>query len=345
MLLVPPQVLEAYGWHGLTCRAASSGLINDTYFVLNDGEPVAVLQRLHPVFGATVNEDLDAVTAHLAAHGLVTPRLLRTTSGARWVEQDGVWRAISYFAGRTFDEVPSVDAAAAAGELVGRFHRAMSDFARPFVHVRVGVHDTAAHVAKLASARAAQPQVDAAHPELAQVTEQILEEAAALPDFSGLPLRPCHGDLKISNVLFAEHTLDAVCLIDLDTCSMQHIAYELGDALRSWCNQHREDAPQPQLSLEILEAAMRGYARSAGELLTPAEQRSIAAGLVAVPIELAARFCADAYEDRYFGWDATRYASRREHNVARAASQLKLGQLARQAQPGVDAIVRTAFAS
>ena len=110
--MVPELVLEAYGWSESRTRPATSGLINETYFVMERDTPVAVLQRLHPVFAAEVNIDLDAVTAHLAEHGLQTPRLIRTPAGERWVEHEGkTWRAITYVAGRTFDKVPSPVAA------------------------------------------------------------------------------------------------------------------------------------------------------------------------------------------------------------------------------------------
>ncbi|MFN7145937.1 MAG: hypothetical protein ACK4YP_19325, partial [Myxococcota bacterium] len=55
--------------------AEDGGLINVTWYV---GEPVRwVVQKLHPAFAASVHEDIEAVTAHLDARGLVTPRLLR----------------------------------------------------------------------------------------------------------------------------------------------------------------------------------------------------------------------------------------------------------------------------
>jgi hypothetical protein len=45
-----------------------------------------------------------------------------------------------------------------------------------------------------------------------------------------------------------------------------------------------------------------------------------------VCVELAARFCVDAVEDRYFGWDSERFSSRREHNLVRARGQLALAR-------------------
>jgi hypothetical protein len=43
-----------------------------------------------------------------------------------------------------------------------------------------------------------------------------------------------------------------------------------------------------------------------------------------VALELCARFSADALRESYFGWDPTRYASRGEHNLARARGQWAL---------------------
>jgi hypothetical protein len=42
-------------------------------------------------------------------------------------------------------------------------------------------------------------------------------------------------------------------------------------------------------------------------------------------IELAARFAVDAFDGSYFGWDPSRFPSRRAHNLVRARGQLALG--------------------
>src|SRR3989338_7349243 len=41
-----------------------------------------------------------------------------------------------------------------------------------------------------------------------------------------------------------------------------------------------------------------------------------------ITLELACRFMTDYFVDDYFGWDASRYASRRAHNLARARGQI-----------------------
>ena len=72
------------------------------------GEIVAALQRLHPVFGAEVNLDLDAVTTHVAARGHGDAALApHARDGAPWVEHDGhVWRALTWVEGEIVHAVP-----------------------------------------------------------------------------------------------------------------------------------------------------------------------------------------------------------------------------------------------
>ena len=55
-------------------------------------------------------------------------------------------------------------------------------------------------------------------------------------------------------------------------------------------------------------------------------------GLETVCIELAARFAVDAFRDSYFGWDPSRFPTRRVHNLVRARGQLALGLAVRAAR-------------
>ncbi|WP_437525306.1 hypothetical protein WME79_38000 [Sorangium sp. So ce726] len=49
-----------------------------------------------------------------------------------------------------------------------------------------------------------------------------------------------------------------------------------------------------------------------------------------IALELAARFCRDAFEDRYFGWDPARFPTRIAHDLHRVAGQLSLARSARR---------------
>ena len=137
--MIPEAVAAAWGWPATAIEAVAGGLINQTYAVTRNGARVAVVQRLHRAFGAAVNLDLEAVTAHLAARGMVTPRLVRTLGGAAWFEDAGhVWRALTYVGGITVDHVPAPAWAAAAGELVGTFHCAVADLEHTYAFARAG---------------------------------------------------------------------------------------------------------------------------------------------------------------------------------------------------------------
>ena len=341
-IAVPDDVAAAWGWRTAEVSPLSGGLINDTFAVRGYyGEPLACLQRLHPIFAGEVNLDIEAVTAHIAARGLATPRLLRTRDGRAWVDHDGrAWRALSWVEGTSLDHVLAPAWAEAAGELVGRFHRAVADLQHDYAFVRAGVHDTAAHLGRLRAHASAGGEAEAV-----DLARAILSAADELPVWLATAPRHVHGDLKISNVMF-EYDPGATlappvahCLVDLDTVARSTLAFELGDAMRSWCNPRGEDAGEVAFDLVIFAAAMAGYRRVADPITTPDERRSIVIGLETVCVELAARFANDVFEDCYFGWDRARFPSRRAHNLVRARGQLALALAVRRAREDALAIV------
>ena len=328
----PPvtEVGAAWGWRASAIAPQAGGLINKTFVVRDDGgQPIAALQQLHPIFAAEVNLDIEAVTTHVASRGLSTPRLLRTLDGQAWHEHEGrLWRALSWIAGETVDALPSPAWAEAGGILVGKFHRALADFAYDYKFTRSGVHDTPAHLAKLRDRVAAAGDDDEAR----ELGQAILAAAAALPELPVTPIRHVHGDLKISNVVYRDAPLRGECLVDLDTVAKGTIAFDLGDAMRSWCNPDGEDAGTVRFDLDIFRAAIAGFRSEADSITSADERRSIVLGLETVCIELAARFAVDVFDDRYFGWDPARFPSRRAHNLVRARGQLALGLAVRAAR-------------
>jgi aminoglycoside phosphotransferase (APT) family kinase protein len=177
------------------------------------------------------------------------------------------------------------------------------------------------------------------HMEARDLGHEILAVARELPEMPATPRRHCHGDLKISNILFSRQPLHATAIVDLDTFGLSTIAYELGDAMRSWCNPKGEDAGSVTFDLAIFEAAIRSFRSVVGDRVSSDELRSIAIGLETVTVELAARFCVDVFHDNYFGWDSSRFPSRRAHNFTRARGQLALARAIRDARDAALQIV------
>ena len=336
--------LLAWGAGDAAVHPLGAGLINQTFAVADPARGRFVLQRLHPVFRAEVNEDIDVVTRHLQARGEVTPRLLRTLAGDLWVEAGGgVWRALSWIDGVGLDRLERPEQATEAGAALARFHRAVSDLGHEFRSVRAGVHDTARHLANLRQALVThrQHRCFAAVEPLARV---ILAAAEQLPPLPAVTERIVHGDPKLNNILFTHDHTRAICLIDLDTLSRMALPLELGDALRSWCNPAGEDRSRAWFSLELFAAGVAGYARGAAGWITAAEWRSIVTATETIYIELAARFCADALNESYFGWNPREFPSRSEHNQVRAASQLQAARSLAEQRAAAEAAVAAAFA-
>jgi Ser/Thr protein kinase RdoA (MazF antagonist) len=341
---MPPEAaLAAWQLDAARVRPLGTGLINRTFLVTAGDGTRHVLQELNPVFQPEVNEDIQAICARLRARGLLAPQLVPTARGQLWTLVDGrAWRLQTHIPGRSLERLGSPDEAREAGRLLAAFHRALGDFDHGFRQQRRGVHDTPRHLASLETALARH----ATHPAIDQVrplAQGILELARHLPTVPSAPERIVHGDPKINNLLFDPDAVRAICWIDLDTVSRMPLALELGDAFRSWCNPKGEDDRLAGFSLDLFSAAVTAYAEGTRGWLEPAERDGIVAGTLTIYVELAARFCADALNESYFGWNPQRFASRSEHNEVRAESQLNAARELWSLRPLADEAVRRAF--
>ena len=313
----------------------TGGLINQTFRV--GDPPRGVLQRLHPIFRPPVNADIDAVTRHLVARGLTTPRVLPTADGGLWhVDGEGkCWRALSWIQGVTHHKLRDPGLAAAAGRLVGQWHLATADLEHDFAFSRPGAHDTPAHMQTLRDALDAHPAHRLAS-EVGALADGLLGAWERWDGRLDLPKRVCHGDLKISNLLFTPEG-EGICLVDLDTMGLLSLDVELGDAWRSWCNPAAEDADETRFDLGLFEASARAYLATAPP---SAEERAcLGAGIERICLELAARFAADALNETYFGWDPAVAPGRGEHNLLRARGQLALARSVAAQRSAIEAVL------
>jgi Ser/Thr protein kinase RdoA (MazF antagonist) len=324
---VDRELLDAWGLADASVAPLGRGLINATFAVDPPGERRYVLQRVNPIFDPRIHENLLAVTEHLARAGMITPRLLPARDDRLIVEREGVWRLMTRVPGVGFDALTDARQARAAGYLVGRWHAALRDLDHAFVGLRVGVHDTARHLAALRGALDEHGD-HRLYAEVEPLGRALLDAAEQLPALPSLPQRIAHGDLKINNLMFAgdDPTSEAIALIDLDTVGPMNLACELGDAWRSWCNLATEDQIEASFDLDRFAASLEGWLHGFEETPSDDERLGLLLGPEWISLELATRFATDALAERYFGWNTHRFAGRGEHNLARARGQWSLHQ-------------------
>jgi Ser/Thr protein kinase RdoA (MazF antagonist) len=310
----------------LSVESIGTGLLHATYRV-STGDGAFVLQKLDPVIGDAAVQDARVVGEFLASRGFQVPVFRPSQGGSVLVHAGGErWRLYPLVAGEAFDVVAHPAMAREAGRLVGEMHRHLRELDYAPQGSIPHFHDTAFILDELRSVadRLPMPARRAAGRIAEELPALIVHEPAA-----GEPPMVIHGDLKISNLLFVAGR--AVAVIDLDTLMRHFRVIDLGDAFRSWCATGTEDDPDLDFDADLFGAALEGYARGWSG---PVDARLYLRATQQIAWELAARFLIDVVRDRYFGFDARKYASRRDHNMARALAQFRLGEaVARSAGP------------
>jgi Ser/Thr protein kinase RdoA (MazF antagonist) len=304
----PPVSVEPFG----------TGLLHATHQI-STGDGAFILQRLHPVTSDAAIEDARVVGEFLASRGFQVPVLTRSRDGDVLVRDGGDrWRLYPMIAGEAFDVVAGPAMACEAGRIVGEMHRHLRELDYEPRGSIPRFHDTVFAVDELRSVRHRLPE------SAGRIARRLVDELPALivdEPLAGESKTVIHADLKISNLLFAGAR--AVAVIDMDTLMRHYRVIDLGDAFRSWCATGPEDDPGLAFDAGLFTAAVDGYARGFDR---PVDRGLFLRATQQIAWELAARFLTDVVRDDYFGFDATRYASRRDHNLARATAQFRLGE-------------------
>ena len=132
-----------------------------------------------------------------------------------------------------------------------------------------------------------------------------------------LSLRVIHGDPKLNNMLFSNHTGEVISLIDLDTVKPGLIQYDIGDCLRSCCQR----ADSFDFDLDICAVILKAYIRETRSFLLTQDYQYLFPAIQLLAFELGLRFFTDYLEgNRYFK------VCEPEQNLHKAISQFQLMQ-------------------
>ncbi|OGZ06863.1 MAG: hypothetical protein A2942_00560 [Candidatus Lloydbacteria bacterium RIFCSPLOWO2_01_FULL_50_20] len=304
-----------------------NGRINETLLITTDNGERYVLQKLHSMFSPAVLEDIHALTRTMRERGLTTPLLVPTKTGELGLVKNGdCWRILTYISGRTIEDRMTPEEAQNGMELIGNFHNTFAKHEYEFRHARVGFHDTPSIMTKLNDTMS--EYADSEKQRMLEPFGTHIKDAYGkhVNAWMHLPRRIIHGDLKLNNIRFAEHSSAAIALLDLDTLGRHSVLIDLADAARSWCNRADEgDVEHAEFDLAIFRAMMEGYDHTA-DFLSKEERAALPEAIAQITLELAARFLTDAYRESYFTFDAANYPDRLTQNLTKARAQFALHQ-------------------
>ncbi len=274
---------------------------------------------------------------------------LRPTKDGRSYLQDesGCWRMLSYF-----DDVYSLDMPNSpktfehAGYAFGNFIKAMANVdINSIKEVVPNFHNTKSRYEALEKSIAAHAEgrVKEVLPEI----EFIRGRADKYSLISGalergeIPLRICHNDCNLNNILFDQRTNKPVAIIDLDTVMPSSPLYDFGDSMRIGTNTARDDEKdlsKVSCDLNMYEHYARGYLRACGEMLTQRELELLPYACLIITSEDGIRFLMDHIDgDIYYN------ISYPGQNLDRARTQLRLVEDMERKLPQIKQILQKLY--
>lgn len=306
------------------CQKISGGLINETWNI----DDIWVLQRVNSIFGASVNDDIAALTPILKQHGVSVPILCRAADGSWSVEgsdyraENGRWRLMSMLPGTAISKTSDIEQIRELTRALSKFHAALDKCHYQFLHKRPGVHDFMRHFTALEKTI---EEENYKHHRLWQDVRSLFDNIKNISKFvdcsavmSCTTLRIIHGDPKVSNFLFENNLVSGI--VDLDTMARSRVSFDIGDAVRSWCNPRAED-DEPAYNREFAREVI-GLYQEEMPFLTHEERISLPSSAPFISLELAMRFAKDALCEDYFGFNPE--IGHGKHSLIRAKSMCTL---------------------
>ncbi len=339
-------IAEQFAIHGRVTGISqiNKGYINQTYRIqtLSDAGHVHkyTLQRINTNVFPDVEalmENFKLTTEHL--HGTLTlpgrhrrgsVQTIRTTlDGQVFLQKaSGCWRMMPYFDGVYSQDLPdSPETFYHAGVAFGTFLKKMSDVDPSQVHTVIpNFHNTKsryqdleAAIAKDSTGRVRQVAREIAFVRARADKYGLISDALEKGE---IPIRVCHNDTNLNNILFDKKTRLPVAIIDMDTVMPSSPLYDFGDSMRIGTNTAKDDEKdlsKVSCNLELYQQYARGYLTACGDVLTQRELELLPYAALIITSEDGIRFLMD-----YIQGDIYYNIYYPDQNLDRARTQLKL---------------------
>jgi Ser/Thr protein kinase RdoA (MazF antagonist) len=231
----------------VSIQPINQGYINDTFLIKSNKKTEYILQRVNAnVFKKidVLHQNFYKALLRLKGNDYKEISIIPTHDNSLYyVQNDNYWRLLTYINNSdafNFTKDPKI--AFEAGKILGKFHTLLSnenpdnfeDIISNLNHLPSKIIDFEIALANTSIIR----KETAKH-----LINFALENKSLFNDFytTDLPLRICHNDTKLNNMLFDKHTKKGLCFIDLDTIMKGYFHYDFGDAVRTVVSESNED--------------------------------------------------------------------------------------------------------
>ncbi|MET6991282.1 phosphotransferase enzyme family protein [Sediminicola arcticus] len=315
-----------------TFSKINQGYINDTFLVLEHGQPLYILQRINSVVFSNVPavmSNMSNTLSYLKDKEYSTVALVPTKTGELFCElkHQDYWRLIRYVPNSiAYDIALNTKVAHEAGKILGKFHSLLQNATSDqFVDTIPQFHDL-----KLRKVQFQEAMNNASQERLHKAIVAIEFVTFIFPQLSELsslklPSRICHNDTKLNNILFSKKTNQALCFIDLDTIMKGYFYYDFGDLVRTIANTGKEDEKNhDKITFDkiMFESLLDGL-KTTSNFLTPPELKSLPLGVVFMPFIHGLRALTD-----YLNNDTYYKVSYVDQNLDRSLSLLDFSKKA-----------------
>ncbi|HHU55383.1 MAG TPA: aminoglycoside phosphotransferase family protein, partial [Acholeplasmataceae bacterium] len=287
------------------------GHINKTYLVTTTAKEKFILQQINTdVFKKPhdVMENIEAVTCHirnkykeanLDASRAALEIIYTRQDKSYFKYQNLYWRCYRFIDGaKTYETITDPEQFYQVGLAVGNFQKLLSDF--PIKKLKITIpdfHDTPKRFQKF---------LEIAHKDTYRRGMDVFNEIKFVFDRQNdmgaiveglenntIPERVTHNDTKLNNIMLDEKTMEAICVIDLDTVMPGSVLYDFGDAIRvgaSTAAEDEEDLSKVELDLNLFEKFSRGFLEILKDELTFTELKYLVLSTKIITLECGMRF-------------------------------------------------------
>ncbi|UCD60382.1 MAG: aminoglycoside phosphotransferase family protein [Flavobacteriaceae bacterium] len=270
----------------------SQGYINDTFALLQEGDPCYILQRLNAKVFSNIDvmmQNIHYALPYLNDKNYHQISLINTVDGKPYLKlsESESWRLMTMVPNSAaFNSIEDKTMAEEAGRIIGKFHSLLEEApVDKFKDSIPGFNDLSLRIRQFEEALKGTAPNRLKYAEKAiLIAKKILEELR-LYDPGNLPLRICHNDTKLNNILFDKTDKRALCLIDLDTIMKGYFHYDFGDAVRTIVNTAEEDEKDLSkitFNKDLFEAFVDGLCMNS-DFLTEAEIQYLSRGVKIMP--------------------------------------------------------------